>query len=101
MKKPRMYAFALFVGAVFFLLTHSPEALAGGVDVHIGIGLPFPGYVLAPPPPPPPVVVVPPPYGYRRPFVVHYDHYRRHHLHQNHWGKSGNWGHARRPGRHW
>jgi len=48
--------------AVALLL--APRIASAGVDVSIGIGLPFPGVIVAPPPPVvvrPPVVVAPPP----------------------------------------
>ena len=48
MEKSKVYGSVRVVAAVFFLLTFSSEAKAGGVDVHIGIGFPFPGYVVVP-----------------------------------------------------
>lgn len=101
MKSSKMCGSALLVAAVFFVLTFAPAAQAGGVDFHIGIGLPFPGYMVTPPPPPPPVViyrpappplvVVPPPYGYYRSYHPGY----RYHTWQNRYP-----GHARQVGRH-
>jgi hypothetical protein len=95
-----MYVLALFVGVLFFLLPVVPEAQAGGVGVHIGIGLPFPGYVVSPPPPPPvmvyrpapPPVVVAPPYGYYSPYYPGY--------YYPSWN-YGRWGYGRHHGHRW
>ena len=85
------------------LLLAAPRLATAGVDVSIGIGLPFPGFVFGPPPvvvAPPPVVYAPPPrvvYGppvyYGRPYggpvyVKRHPgkHWRKHHRrHHRHW----------------
>ncbi len=103
MKTLKMYASALFVAAVFFLLTFSQEARAGGVDVHIGVGLPFPGYVTGPPVvyAPPRVIVVPPGYRYHNHVVLPpYGYYRPHHSYRDDWKFKGHSGHGRHSGRH-
>jgi hypothetical protein len=64
----KLTVLAFFFAAVSSLLIFSSYACAGGVDIHVRIGLPFPGYVVGPPvvvyPAAPPVVV------YERPVVV-------------------------------
>ncbi len=97
MEKGKKYAIGLGVAAVFFLLALSSEAKAGGVDFHVGIGLPFPGLVVAPPVvyAPPPVIVVPP-HVYPRPVVVpHYRYYRPHHVDRHSWKHGDHGGHGR------
>lgn len=85
------------------LLLATPRLASAGVDVSIGIGLPFPGVVVAPPvvvsPPvvyaPPPRVVYGPPvyYGprYGGPVYVsrypgkRWKHWKKHHHRHHHW----------------
>lgn len=81
------------------LLLAAPRFAAAGVDVSIGIGLPFPGIVFGPPvvvgPPvvyaPPPRVVYGPPVYYGRPYggpvyVQRHPgkHWRKHHRRHHH-----------------
>ena len=63
----RWHVLTFFFAAVFSLLAFSRDTYAGDIDFHIGIAVPFPGYVVGPP-----VVGYPAPHldGYDRPIVV-------------------------------
>jgi hypothetical protein len=67
-RKMKLPVLAFFFAAVSSLLVLSPYAYAGGVDLHVRIGFPFPGYVVGAPVvvyPAAPTVVI-----YERPVVV-------------------------------